>query len=373
MKRFITLALGLLLLGAPGLAHAQQALTGTNVIEYDFASFTAAGFSPTPGAGMLDSDEWIGTRVNATDLAFGGTSADMDFANGTSMGGERAGGIWAFTPVSTMCASGPRTLLGVQPSNRTFTPGSFRVRVLNSTGAPLTEVFLDYTLAWLNNEERSMVHGVRALQVDGSGATTGEVMLPSLMFETPVASSPGASWESRCQSARIDLSSIPIADGSLLVIVFDFDDGSGGGSRDELGITDVRIGTMASSMDGGVPGLDAGVVTDAGVASDAGVAPDAGVATDAAMPDVDAGAVDVDGGTDPGLDSGVVTMMDAGGASPDAGATPMDSGSAAADAGPGPEAPDDGCGCSTVGRSTPPTGLLLLGLLLVSRWRRRRG
>ncbi len=361
----------LLLLGAitsvPTSARAQQALTGSNTIAYDFASYTAAGFSPTPTAGQLDSDEWVATRVNALDLDFGETSSNMDFANGTSPGGETAGGIWAFTPVTSMCSGSPRTLLGVQPSNRTFSPGSFRLQVLNSTGAPLTEVYLSYALAWLNNANRSVVQGVRALQVDGSGAVTGSVVVSSLMFETPVAGSATPSWDGACQSARIDLSSIPIANGAHMVIVFDVDDGSGSGSRDELGITDVRIGTMAFG-DAGVPPTDAGTPTDGGALPDGGGG-DAGPG--------DAGADD--GGSPPDaagptMDSGVTPTPDAGDAAFDSGAPGTDTGSGSPDGGTDPTDPGDssgGCDCSTVDGRSAPVWMAALMLFFLGRQRRR--
>ncbi|MBW2461362.1 MAG: hypothetical protein JRH11_06930 [Deltaproteobacteria bacterium] len=358
------------IISVPGSARAQQALTGSNTIAYDFASYTAAGFSPSPTAGQLDSDEWVATRVNALDLDFGGTSSNMDFANGTSPGGERAGGIWAFTPVTSMCSGSPRTLLGVQPSNRTFSPGSFRLQVLNSTGAPLTEVYLSYALAWLNNEDRSVVQGVRALQVDASGAATGTVAVASLIFETPVAASAAPSWQGACQSARIDLSSIPIADGAPLVIVFDVDDGSGSGSRDELGITDVRIGTMAFG-DAGVPPTDAGTPADSGTDPDAGAA-DSGAGDSGAD---DAGAYD--GGSPPDdagptMDTGVTPTPDAGDAAFDSGAPGTDTGSGTPDGGTDPGASSGGCDCSTVDGRGAPVWMAALALLLLGRQRRRQ-
>jgi len=360
MKRSLLLSI---LLALPSWAHAQQALTSTNTISYDFAAFDGAGFAPMPTAGQLDSDEWIATRVNALDLDFGGTSAHMDFANGTSTGGEMSGGIWAFGPVTTACASAGQTLLGVQPSNRTFSPGSFRVRATNATGAPLSAISLAYTLAWLNDENRSMVQGVRVLQVDTAGAETGSVVVPSLMFETPVASAPGATWQGECLNARVDLSTIPIADGAHFVIAFDIDDGTGSGSRDELGITDVRIAAMPFAIpDAGVPAMDAGTASDAGAAGDAGSS-DAGGA--------DGGALETDGGgpADAGASAdGGAALMDAGAV--DGGA--VDGGLAALDGGTGPGG-DDGCGCSAVGsspRAVPIAGLLGLTFLWATRRRR---
>jgi MYXO-CTERM domain-containing protein len=358
----------------PGRARAQRALTGSNTIHYDFADFTGAGFSATPGAGQLDSDEWVARRVNTLDLAFGATSTNMDFMNGVSTGGELDGGIWAFTPVAAACSGGTRTLLGVQPSNRTFTPGSFLLRVRNGTGAALTQVFVGYTLAHLNDSSRSVAHTFAVLQVDGAGAETGRVAVPAFATATPEAAS-GAGWAADCRGAMIDLSTVPIADGADLVLAFEFDDGAGSGSRDEVGITDVRVGTMPLP-DAGVPPVDAGAGGDAGL--DGGADTDAGAGTDAGA-DLDAGAA-MDSGTEP-VDSGVPDPRDAsteptdGGrvdGSMDAGSDAGDSGSPAVDAGVELPRGDGGCGCAAPGSAPrwPWLPALLLGLVFVAIRRR---
>ncbi len=329
MKRSLLLsALGLLLV--QGSASAQQALSGGNVIQYDFSDFTAAGFAPEPATGQLDSDEWIATRVLGLNFNFGDTSANQDFANGPSVGGESEGGIWAFAPVPGQCASGNQTMLGVQPSNMTFSPGSFRLQIQNNTGAALSEIHLQYALSWFNDSGRSMIHSVQVLQVDSLGAETGSVAVPSLTVETPVDADAVIAWDGRCQSAVIDLSSIPIANGNNVVIVFAVDDGNGSGTRDELAFGEVQVATMAFS--------DAGPVVD-----------------------VDAGAAD----------AAVDDTPDAGrGSAPDAGDGPS-----ASDAG-GNNGPDEGsasgCGCQSGGGS-PPSPLTLLFFAAVFARLCRRG
>lgn len=327
MKRCLMLsALGLLLL--QGQANAQQSLTTSNVVDYDFADFTAAGFAPTPAAGQLDSDEWIATRVLGIDLEFGDTSANADFANGASAGGETAGGIWAFSPVDAVCGSGPQTMLGVQPSNMTFSPGTFQLRVQNNTGADLTEFHLQYAFAWFNDANRSVAHTVQVLQVDADNATTGSIALAALAAETPVEADAVPAWDGQCQTATVDLSSIPIADGDNFVIVFEVDDANGSGSRDEVAFGEVQVAAMAISDAGPVLGADAGAA-DASVDDGADAAPGA--------PDAASGGA-----------------SDAGGEGPDDGS-------------------DSGCGCSS-GQGAPPTPLSVLLFGFVA-WglRRRKG
>ncbi len=356
---FSMLVASILALALP--ARAQQDLTGANVVSYDFAGFTGAGFSPTPSAGQLDSDEWIARGVQALNLSFGDTSANADFMNGTSPGGVPDGGIWAFTPVPRACGSGSRTLLGAQPSTRTFTPGSFRVRVRNATGAALDAISLEYTFAYLNDAGRSVVHTVRVLQVDDTGAETGRVDVTELRVETPVAAAAAPEWVSTCQSAMIDLSSIPIADGAFFVVSFDFDDGTGLDARDEIGITDVRIGTMAFP-DGGVPHLDAGVLADAGAMADAGARVDASVMMDAGAAIEDAGAVsDAATPADAGLDAGTSAPVDSGSIRRDAAMPGSDGGTGVT---------EGGCGCSAPGGG-PSAPSCLVGLAVVALLRAR--
>jgi MYXO-CTERM domain-containing protein len=327
MKRCLLLsALGLLLL--QGQANAQQSLTSSNVVAYDFTDFTAAGFTPTPAAGQLDSDEWIATRVLGIDLDFGDTSANADFANGPSVGGETEGGVWAFSPIDAVCGSGTQTMLGVQPSNMTFSPGAFQLRIQNNTGAALNEVFLQYAFAWFNDASRSMAHTVQVLQVDSDGVTTGSFAVPALAAETPIDADQVPAWDGQCQSAVIDLSSIPIADGDNFVIVFDVDDGDGSGTRDEIAFGEVQVAAMALSDAGPIIDVDAGVA-DASVGDEA----------DAASGNVDAGASSAS-------DSGV-------GGEPDDGS-------------------DSGCGCSSgQGSSQAPLSVFLFALVVLGLRRRR--
>ena len=355
MHRRLIGALFFALLSLSTAASAQQELTGSNTVAYDFAGFTAAGFAPAPAAGQLDSNEWIARGVQALSLDFGGTSAHADFANGISPGGELDGGLWAFTPVPSACGAGSRTLLGVQPSNRTFTPGSFRVRVRNASGAPLEAISLEYTLAHLNDAGRSMVHTLSVIQLDEASAQTDLAEVPELRFETPVAASASPAWVSACRRAWIELPS-PAPSGSFIVISFDFDDGSGADQRDEIGITDVRIGTMPLP-DGGVIEIDGGAIEADASALDAGALEDAG-ATD--------GGATADAGPREERDAGTRDggRSDAGRAG-DASAPRMDAGPA--------DGAEDGCGCSAPGRAPSAPGLLsALPLLALVCGRARR-
>lgn len=261
MKRCLLFsALGLLLWHRQ--AHAQQELTDTNVVQYDFAEFTGGGFGPEPSTGQLDSDEWIATGVLGMDLGFGDASSNQDFANGVSVGGEDEGGIWAFTGVPRQCGNGTQTMLGVQPSNMTFSPGSWQLRLTNMRAGSLTEIHLQYGFAWLNDSGRSMTHTVQVQRLDALGGVTATIDVPSLDVETPVDADANPTWDGQCQSATINLLDAAIDFGDQFVIVFRVDDGTGSGTRDELAIGEVQVSAMALADGGPILTPDAGLLDD---------------------------------------------------------------------------------------------------------------
>lgn len=130
--------------------HASVIISNLNTTNtIDFASFTGAGFAPSPTAGQLDSDTWRVTGLSDGDTTFGGTFTSGDFARGTSAGGVTTGGVYAFTVSSGNAA------LGVQPGGTDFTAGSITQRIQNNTGSAVTSWDLSYSLYVLNNKERS--------------------------------------------------------------------------------------------------------------------------------------------------------------------------------------------------------------------------
>lgn len=236
---------------------AQQALGGaTTTIGYDFTDFTARGFSPTPAAGQLDSDEWIATGASDAAPDFGGNAPNGgDYGRGTSMGGVSAGGVYAFdhdaSPVSEDYS------LGVQPSGADFTPGDLQLRIRNATGAPLRAIELLYSFLYRNDGGYGTHHSVRVVrESDGE-----EVSVPELSIDTPVAAATAPLWVSTARSAIIDLGTIAIPDGENFIVVFAFDDAPGGGGvRDEIAFDDV----MVALTDCGNGTMDAGEACDDG-------------------------------------------------------------------------------------------------------------
>lgn len=200
----------------------------------DFQGFTAAGFAPTPSAGQLDSTRWIVAGVSDGDLTYGDTGDTDDYARGTSdgTGGILLGGVYAFdfTPPAT------NRMLGAMASVGDFDPGYLEFRVLNTTGAPLTEFYVSFELSALNS-------GDKAMDVDVSyGVTSGGGVPASYTNFASFTSTEGA--DDAVEISLQDNSFMPAGGVPALELIhirFDIDDASGFGFRDPVGIDNVIL------------------------------------------------------------------------------------------------------------------------------------
>lgn len=196
----------------------------------DFAGFTGSGFAPNPSAGQLDSDIWRVTGLSDGNGTFGGTHTAGDFARGSSNGGVTTGGIYAFTNVGT---SG-NNILGVQPSDADFTPGDFTLRVQNTTGNEITQLYISYKIWVLNNAGRSS-----SLNFSYSTDDTNYTDVSSLNFTTPEAADGSPAWTSTDRSTTI--SGLSLANNAYFYLRWVSDDVGGSGSRDEFGLDDIEV------------------------------------------------------------------------------------------------------------------------------------
>ncbi|MCB9862514.1 MAG: hypothetical protein H6820_04090, partial [Phycisphaerales bacterium] len=210
----------------------------------DFTGFTGAGFSPSPAAGQLNSNEWAVTGLSDGSSTFGGTSVTGDFARGPSGGGVTTGGVYAFTISGNVA-------LGVQPAGSDFTPGTFTLRVQNVTGATLTSVDVSYVAYYLNDQTRGNSFNF-SYSTNGSSFTN----VPSLDVASPAAS--GGTWVANPRSTTI--AGINVADGGLFYLRWTGDDIDGGGSRDEFALDDIVLGGGGDPM-GACTTIDGCVVT----------------------------------------------------------------------------------------------------------------
>ena len=196
-------------------------------VAEDFESFTGSGLAPTPAAGQLDSDSWSIEGLSDGDIAFGDTAVSGDAARGASSGGVGAGGIYAFD-------TGANVVLGFQATGTDLTPGSIIHKVRNDTGNIVTAVEIDFDLWVLNDQGRSTI-----ITFSYAEECSSYSAVPSLSTVTPEAAAATPAWT---QSAFAEtISGLTIAPGAAFCLRWDVDDGSGSGSRDEIGLDNVLV------------------------------------------------------------------------------------------------------------------------------------
>ena len=123
--------------GLPSNAHA----TPIELFSETFTDFTGSGFASSPAAGQLDSDLWRAIGLSDGTGTFGGTHTTGDFARGLGpvtapTGGVTTGGVYAFDVGN----GGGDTGLGIQADDTDFTPGSFELRLVNTTGSTISKL-----------------------------------------------------------------------------------------------------------------------------------------------------------------------------------------------------------------------------------------
>lgn len=236
----LLLLLSMALIGSRQVAYAatHPPLNPENAllpISENFTSFTGAGFSPTPAAGQLDSDNWIMTGMSDAGFTFGGTVTTGDYARGTSTGGVTTGGAYAFN-----VGSG-NMILGVQPGGTDFTPGDIILRLQNNTGSVITDLDVSYTIWYLNDQARG-----NSLNFAHSPDNSSYTSVSALDFATPAAAD-ALGWQS--VSRTTTLSGLSIANGASFYLRWQGDDVNGSGNRDEYGIDDVQVTVSAGGGD----------------------------------------------------------------------------------------------------------------------------
>jgi FlgD Ig-like domain len=207
---------------------AQVALTPGNSISIDFNTFTGNGFSPSPAAGQLDSDDWRVSGFSDGDGVFGGTHDAGDFARGSDAGGVSSGGLYAFE------TSAGDFSLGVQATGSDWNPGMFDLRIINNTGAVLSELNVHYDIFVLNNADRSSAFNFSYSEDDLSYSTVA-----GLDFSSPETADASPAWIS---TGRVtSLTGLNVADGGYLYLRWQGSDLSGSGSRDEFALDNILI------------------------------------------------------------------------------------------------------------------------------------
>lgn len=213
--------------------NAQESIgVGGNMSTITFSGYAGSGFSPTPGAGQLDSDSWETSGFDET-VSFGGTCTSGDCARGSSSGGVGQGGVYNFDAGGTGDAC-----LGVQPTGSDFTSGYFMLQVQNNTGGAINQFSLSYDVYVRNDQPRGNSFNLSV--ASGTLNNPGSFGAISALDVTSPTASTGATWVVNNRNATITLgSSIP--DGGYLFLRWTGDDENGGGSRDEFCLDNISI------------------------------------------------------------------------------------------------------------------------------------
>jgi len=217
-----------------------EQLEGRNLLaavpfSTDFSGFTGSGFAPTPVAGQLDSDDWRVTGLSDGAGTFSGTHTTGDFARGSSAGGVTTGGVYAFN------VGGGVTALGFQPGGSDFTPGTLTLKIDNTTSELISDWGISYDIFTFNDQGRASSFNFQ-YSTDDSTYTS----VASLDFTTPEAADTPVAWVPTPRS--IELLGVPVAVGESLYLQWFSNDVSGGGNRDEFGISNINVGEFAAIL-----------------------------------------------------------------------------------------------------------------------------
>ncbi|MCP5516233.1 MAG: hypothetical protein H7A45_03130 [Verrucomicrobiales bacterium] len=201
----------------------------TTVPGVNEGAFLGTGLTPSPSAGLLDSDAWAITGFSDGDLAFGATATTGDFARGSDGDGVTTGGLYAFEVGGSADVG-----LGFQATGTDFTPGAITLRISNASGATVNEVTVGYQVYGLNNGDRST-------SLDFSFSLDGSVFspAPALDYTSALAADTNPTWIPANRS--LDLSSLGWAAGADLFLRWTSEDIGGTGSRDELAIDNLVL------------------------------------------------------------------------------------------------------------------------------------
>ncbi len=210
------------------LSVCQISLQSKGYREINFNTFNGAGFAPAPASGQLNSNEWKVSGLSDGDMSFGESRESDDFARGICKTGTNTGGVFAIQVAENDFA------LGAQPTTSDFTPGAFILRIKNDTGGELTKLNVVFEMVFLNDKDRSTSFD---LYYSANDADYSQVASASLI--TPELADSPAVWQKNKISVSLPLK---IAAGAMVYLKWQSDDsGDGAGSRDEIGLDNIRI------------------------------------------------------------------------------------------------------------------------------------
>lgn len=199
------------------------------VFNENFDAFTGTGFTPTPGAGQLDSDFWKLLGLSDGDFDFGDTRTTGDFARGLANAAVTTGGVYA---VDVDPNAGVDRALGVQPTGDDLTPGAMILKVQNTTGFLADTWNVSFALGYLNDQARAQSLTF-SYSTDGVNFTN----VAAADFTTPLAADT-LGWQTVARNVTVSAS---VAANDSIYFKWTSDDAGGAGSRDEIALDDVVV------------------------------------------------------------------------------------------------------------------------------------
>jgi len=212
--------------------RAQKPISvGSTPSAITFSSFDGSGFAPTPSAGQLDSDEWRIDGLSDGNSTWEGSYTTGDFARGLSSGGVTTGGIYAFDIGSGNIA------LGFQAGSADLTPGKIILRLINTGSDPITQLDVSYKILDYNDQDRA--NSINFSYGEGSTEPGTFTAISALDFTTTEVASPSPAWNTTNRSTTI--TGLSVAQNQFIYLVWETDDISGSGSRDEIAIDNIAF------------------------------------------------------------------------------------------------------------------------------------
>ena len=156
------------------------------------------GIAPAPISGQLNSNSWAVDGFEDGAIAFGGINTNPGFGRGISTGNATTGGLYAFNTSPNNAA------LGIQPTDKDFTPGTVTLRFQNQTSAPITSVSLGYKVYIYNDQESS-----NSFNFSHSANNTSFTAIPEIDVVSPATADVTPSWKASYRVATITGLNIP--------------------------------------------------------------------------------------------------------------------------------------------------------------------
>jgi len=202
--------------------------------DITFTGFTGSGFASSPSAGQLDSDEWRIEGLSEGNGTWGGTHTTGDFARGSSSGGVGTGGIYAFD------IGGSDITLGFQAGGSDLTPGMIILRLVNNGIDPITQLDVSYDVLEYNDQNRA--NSINFAYGEGSTEPGSFISVSALDYTTTEAANPSPTWVSTNRTTTI--SGLNVNQNQFLFLVWESDDVSGSGARDEIALDNISFSNV---------------------------------------------------------------------------------------------------------------------------------